>query len=388
MFKKRLLSLSHNHSFFLFGPRGTGKSALLEALYKFDRNLYINLLDPMEEARFTRNPNELIQLVESMASTQKYVIIDEVQKIPSLLDIVHLLIENKKSKKIFILTGSSARKLKLGGANLLAGRAFVYHLYPFSFIELAEQFSLQSALAWGMLPGHFSLPEKDKMKFLQAYAQTYLKEEVWSEQLVRKLGPFRRFLEVAAQANGKVINYLNISRDVGADDKTIKNYFTVLEDTLIGFILEPFRHSFRKRLRLSSKFYFVDTGIARALGRTLSVKPARSTSYYGELFEQFIVTECIKLASYFKPEYRFSWLLTESGLEVDLIVERPGEKILFIEIKSSTSVRQNDLNYFKKIADEFGKCEAICLSCDPREKKIDSITVYPWAAGIKKYFMS
>lgn len=387
MYIKRLLKLAKEHSLLLFGARGVGKSSLLEVEFNPEKCLSVNLLDPREEERFARNPNELIDLVEAMEAKDKHVIIDEVQKIPKLLDVVHFLIENKKSKKIFILTGSSARKLKAGGANLLAGRAFVYNLYPFSYTELPETFNLENALKWGMLPKIFSLKtDITKQKFLQAYAQIYLKEEVWGEHLIRKLNPFRKFLEVAAQSNGKILNYTKISRDVGVDDKTIKNYFTVLEDTLIGFILEPFHNSFRKRLKSSPKFYFIDVGIARSLARMLSVDPVKSTSYYGELFEQFIVVECIKLASYFKSEYKFSFLMTESNVEVDLVVDRPGEKLLIIEIKSTDDVRAEDISSLKNIAKDISNCEAICLSNDPRKKKLENITVYPWMDGIKKYF--
>ena len=388
MFIKRLLKLVHKHSLLLFGARGVGKSALLEAEFKRQSNLYINLLDPFEESRFSRNPNELIELVDAMPATAKYVIIDEIQKLPKLLDVIHLLIENKKSKKIFILTSSSAKKLKASGVNLLAGRVFVYHLYPFSYLEINSEFKLDEALKWGMLPKIISLKSNQaKEKFLQSYAQVYLKEEIWGEQLVRKLDPFRRFLEVAAQSNGKIINYSTISRDVAVDDKTVKSYFSLLEDTLLGFVLEPFHHSFRKRLKQSPKFYFIDVGIARALARTLTLSPTKSTSYYGDLFEQFIIVECIKLASYYHSEYRFSYLMTEANAEIDLVVERPGEKVLFIEIKSNESVRKDDLTTIQKLAHSFGNCEAICLSCDPRKKRIGNITVYPWQSGIKKFFL-
>lgn len=387
MFIARLLELPKKHSLLLFGARGVGKSSLLRAELSFDNSLYINLLDPIEEARFALNPNELIELVDAMSKNTTHVIIDEVQKVPKLLDVVHLLIENKKSTKSFILTGSSARKLKVSGVNLLAGRAFVYHLYPFSYIELGKRFNFNESLKWGMLPGLFSLDsDQEKEKFLQSYSQVYLKEEVWGEQLIRKLDPFRRFLEVAAQANGKVINYANIARDVGVDDKSVKSYFTILEDTLLGFMLEPFRHSFRKRLRLSPKFYFIDIGIARALARTLTLPPIKSTSYYGELFEQFIIVECIKLASYYKSEYRFSYLMTEAEAEVDLVIERPGKKLLLIEIKSTDSVRKEDLTSLVRIANDLGECETVCFSCDPRKRKIDNVTVYPWEEGVKEFF--
>lgn len=384
---ERLLALPDDYSFMLFGPRGAGKSTLLEQRFDLAKSLYVDLLDPTEEALFARDPNELIALVDALPDTTRHVIIDEIQKVPRLLDVVHLLLEKREAPRCFVLTGSSARKLKAGGVNLLAGRAFVYHLYPFSYIELGDSFDISQALTWGTLPGllHFK-QHQAKQKFLQAYAQTYIKEEVWAEQLVRKLDPFRRFLEVAAQCNGKIINYSNISRDVGTDDKTVKNYFSLLEDTLLGIILEPFQHSFRKRLRLSPKFYFIDVGIARALARHLSVTPQPGTSYYGELFEQFIVTECIKLADYFWSEYKFSYLMTGAGTEIDLVVERPGEKLLLIEIKSKAQVLENDVSALGRMAGDIGECEAVCFSQDKRQKKIGKVMVYPWQHGIKQFF--
>src|SRR3989338_6858277 len=289
MHVKRQLTLPHDHSVLLFGARGVGKSSLLEDEFKLSQNLYIDLLDPEVEARFHEKPNDLIALVDGMPDSATHVIIDEIQKAPKLLDVVHLLIEKKKTKKIFILTGSSARKLKLAGVNLLAGRAFVYHMYPLTYLELGAHFKLTDALSWGLLPKAVSLmTSQAKRKFLQSYALTYLKVEVWAEQLVKKLDPFRRFLQVAAQANGKSLNYANISRDVGVDDKTVVTYFEILEDTLLGFTLESYRHSFRKRLRHAPKFYFIDVGIARALSKTLTVPPVASTNYNGDLFEQFI----------------------------------------------------------------------------------------------------
>lgn len=387
MYISRLLTLPEDASLLLFGARGVGKSSLLDALFHFDEVLYINLLDPLEEARFARNPNELMALVEAMPEAMTHVIIDEVQKIPKLLDVIHLLIENKKTTKFFVLTGSSARKLKAGRANLLAGRVLVYHLYPFSYLELGATFDLSQALRWGLLPRVIAMKSDAlREKFLQTYTQVYLKEEVWAEHLVRKLDPFRRFLEVAAQANGKIINYSNISRDVGVDDKTIKSYFSLLEDTLLGFMLEPFHHSFRKRLRSSPKFYFIDIGISRALSRQLSLPPLKSTSYYGELFEQFIVTECIKLASYYKSEYRFSYVMTESSVEIDLVIERPGQKLLCVEIKSTADVRVEDLTAMAGLIDDMSDVEAVCFSCDPRIKKIGDITIYPWQLGIATFF--
>lgn len=383
----RHLKLTKHYSIFLFGARGVGKSTLIRYTYSKKNTLYINLLDPLEEERFSRNPNELIELVTALPTNHHHIIIDEVQKVPKLLDVIHLLLETKKCGKYFILTGSSARKLKAAGVNLLAGRAFIYHLYPFSYSELGDKFDLNQALKYGMLPKVFEFTtDEEKRQFLQSYALTYLKEEIWAEQFIKKLDPFRRFLEVAAQCNGKIINYANIARDVGVDDKTIKNYFSILEDTLLAVILEPFKHSFRKRFKEAPKFYFFDVGVVRALARTLTVAPQKGTSYYGELFEAFIIIECIKLATYYQTEFKFSYLMTGGGAEVDLVVERPGKSTLLVEIKSNTQVRAEDLSSLQKIATDMGNCEAVCFANEIRLKKIGQVMVYPWQTGIAKYF--
>lgn len=387
--RQRLLILGKNHSILLFGARGSGKSTLIEAVYKIEasEDTYINLLDTETENRFAVNPMELVAVVEGMTAQEKYVVIDEIQKVPKLLDVVHLLIESKKCGKHFILTGSSARKLKSAGVNLLAGRAFVYHLFPFSYLELKTQFQLNHALKFGMLPAIYKLKTSDeKQKFLQSYTLTYLKEEIWAEHLIKNLDPFRRFLEVAAQMNGKIINYSKISRDVNVDDKTVKSYFSLLEDTLLGFLIEPYHHSFRKRLKTAPKFYFVDVGIARALARMQGTIPTEGTSYYGDLFESFIVVECLKLASYFQSEYKFSYLMTGAGAEIDLVVDRPGKPLLLVEIKSTTQVREMELQTLQKMADELGECEAVCFSRDPRKKKMGLVTVYPWEKGLAEFF--
>lgn len=381
---KRHLSLSRSQSLFLFGPRGAGKSTLINR--QFASNSYlIDLLDIDTEEQFARNPGQLKEIVESLDKQISYVIIDEIQKIPKLLDLVHLLIESTDKK--FILTGSSARKLKYGNANLLAGRAFVYNLHPFTSLELGDAFDLKSVLHYGLLPKVQEFEdEEDKKMFLKSYSQTYLKEEIQAEQLIRKLAPFRAFLEVAAQMNGKIINYSKISRDVGVEDKTIKEYYSILEDTLLGFSLNGFQHSFRKQLSSKPKFYFFDTGISRALNRSLSNKLEESSFAFGDAFEHFIILECIKLASYFCSEYRFNYLRTKDDAEVDLIVDRPGEPYLFIEIKSTKQVRAEDLTSLSKIAKDFGSCEAVCFSRDPVRKVIDNVTVYPWQEGLKKFF--
>jgi predicted AAA+ superfamily ATPase len=289
--------------------------------------------------------------------------------------------------QVFVMTSSSARKLKRGGANLLAGRAFVYHFFPLSFLELKNVFDLNFALQWGSLPEVFQFDdEKERSQFLQAYANTYLKEEIWDEHFIRQLDPFRKFLEVSAQCNGKIVNYSNIARDVGVEDKTVASFFSLLEDTLIGFFLEPFHNSFRKRLSEKPKFYFFDPGVVRALSRRLSIPLVEKTAAYGEAFEHFIIVEIMRLASYFEPEYRFSYIRTPSDVEVDLVIERPGEQTLFIEIKSTEEIDKTDLSAFIRLTKDFGACEAICLSRDCYCKKIEHVTSYFWQDGIKHIF--
>ncbi|MDP1575027.1 MAG: AAA family ATPase [Coxiellaceae bacterium] len=381
----RLIQLPEKHSFFLFGARGTGKTTLLNNSAWLKNALYINLLEASTENRFARNPDSLIAIAKALPKTQTHIVIDEIQKLPKLLDIVHHLIET--TDKHFILTGSSAKRLKKGGANLLAGRALLFNLYPFTFIELGEKFNLSHALHYGLLPKTIEFTtDLDKQLFLESYTNLYLKEEIWAEKWIRELEPFRYFLEIAAQANGSVINFSNIARDVGVSDAAVKDYFSILEDTLIGYFLQPFQHSFRKRLSKKPKFYYFDTGVTRTLKGLIEIPLSEKTNAYGQAFEHFIINQCMQLARYCHRNYRFSYLSTKDDAEIDLVVERPGEKILFIEIKSTDNVEERHLTTLKTLSNDFGECESICLSRDPYPKQFGKITVYPWELGIKKYF--
>ncbi len=382
---KRLLELPKNRSFFLFGARNTGKSTLIEEQFSSDHSIWFDLLNTDMAEKFTKNPEELFDIVNGLPSQITHIILDEIQKVPKLLDVVQRLMKNKN--KHFVLTGSSARKLKRGGANLLAGRAFVYNLYPLNFIELDKDFSLDIALNWGTLPEimQFSTNE-DRRELLLAYAHTYLREEIWEEQYIKTLPPFRKFLEVAAQSNGKIINFSNIAREVGVDDKTVKAYFEILEDTLIGFFLEPHHHSIRKKVSGKPKFYFMDTGLTRALARQLDVPLIPGTHAYGNAFEHFIINEIVCLSSYFRKQYQLSYLRTANDVEVDLIIERPGKSTLYVEIKSTDNIQSNMLTYFKKLTTDVMNVEAVCLSNDPYAKKFDHVIALPWKDGIKKIF--
>lgn len=375
-------------SFFLFGARGTGKTSLLRALLPVEKTLVIDLLKPNEEERYARNPEFLIADVEGQGSKIQWVMIDEIQKLPKLLDVVHHLIESEKIKSRgvkFALTGSSARKLKHGGANLLAGRAFMNELFPLTFAELGEAFDLDAVLNWGSLPRVFSLPDaQSKDEFLRSYAQTYLKEEIWAEHLVEKLDPFRKFLEIAAQTSGHIVNFENIAKDTGVDGKTVKRYFSILEDTLVGFFLESFSRSVRKRQLKKPKFYLFDLGVKRALEHTLTQQVIPRTFAYGRAFEHLVIAECLRFNSYRRLDFRFSYVRTKDDAEIDLIIERPGKSIVLVEIKSSENTDERDISHLKSFLKDFAGAEAFCWSLNPRPMQIDGVQFRHWQDGMKE----
>jgi uncharacterized protein len=380
---KRIIQFSQNNSFFLFGARGTGKTHLLKERYGNKANLYIDLLDPELARRYLLDPNRFVQELAAIRPAPEWVIFDEVQKVPALLDLVHQHIEKFSQK--FILSGSSARKLKRGAANLLAGRAFVYNLFPLTAMELGGQFKLQEALNWGTLPKLTDLHDvHDKREYLRAYANTYLREEILQEQIVRNLEPFHRFLSVAAQMAGRIINYSKIAMDAGTSVPTIQSYFQILEDTLLGFMLPQFHESIRKRQRTNPKFYFFDTGIERALADKLTIDIQPRTFEYGHAFEQFVINEIYRLQSYYRKDYRLSYILTASGVEIDLIIERPGMKRAAVEIKSTISVTQSDLRSLLSLGKDIPNCELFCFSLDEVPKIIEGVHCLHWQEGMRK----
>jgi len=379
----RQYKLLTQHSFFLFGARGTGKTYWLERLLPEKDTLTINLLDPLEVDKFSLDPQELSRRIEQLPSNYTHVFIDEIQKVPKLLDLVHHLIE--KTDLVFALTGSSARKLKRGGANLLAGRAFTYYLFPFSHRELSDKFNLDEALRWGTLPRLLKLEsEEEKELYLRTYVSTYVKEEIAEEQVVRKLDPFRKFLQIAAQSSGQIINFSNMARDTGVSTPTIQSYFQILEDTLLGTLLSPFHESVRKRQFENPKFYFFDNGIWRALNRSISTSLVPQSYAYGIAFEHFLVNEVIKLIHAKNLDFELSYLRTYGDAEIDLIIERPGLPRALIEIKSKEHITDADLGHLQALGNDIENSEHFCLSRDPNAKRIGSVSCLPWKQGLSE----
>ena len=366
----------------LFGERGVGKSTLLKSMFAGIPIKFIDLLRLDVRNQLLDAPDSLESMIPP---NTEWVIIDEVQKIPELLDVVHRLIEDKGIK--FGLTGSSARKLKHGGANLLAGRAFVSNLFPFTSFELGDSFRLEDALMWGTLPKIQALQNADdRIQYLKSYANTYIQEEVWEAHLIKDLVPYRRFLQVAAQTNGTVINYSNISNDTRVDPKTVQRYFQILEETLLGFFLEPFHRSLRKRQRANPKFYFFDIGVQRALISDFAIEFGRGSFGFGNRFEHFVICEIVRLNHYYQSGFEISFIRENDDLEIDVVLSHPTGKLWFIEIKSTDFAQQNHCEALEYFGEKFNDAKCALWSCDKIAKSFGKISAVYWQDGLRNVF--
>lgn len=384
---RRVIKPLKTDSFFIFGARGTGKSTFVLSQFfsdfSSDKVWHLDLLNDDIFDRYSRQPSLIEADFKEFKKTPEWIFIDEVQKIPDLLNHVHRMIETQKQK--FILTGSSARKLKVVGTNLLAGRAFLNYMYPLTYEELKNSFSLNEVLHWGALPKTFGANEDVKMSYLRSYVSTYIKEEVLLEHFIKNIEPFRDFLEIAAQMNGKIINFSKIAKEVGCDDKTIKNYYSILEDTLIGFYLPAYHKSIRKGQAQHPKFYLFDLGVKRALDRSLHDRFSPGTIAFGDAFEHFIVLEIYRLNSYLQQDYRISYFMTKEGREIDLVLSR-GRKIIAIEIKSKEAIDQAEVEKISALADEIGASEKYYFSRDQQATQLHGVHCLPWQKGLAAIF--
>ncbi|MBI2344289.1 MAG: ATP-binding protein [Deltaproteobacteria bacterium] len=374
---KRELDLPVKRSFFLFGPRQTGKSTLLRHLYAADQSYYYDLLITSEYLRFKATPSLFREEVISRPAGIRWVIIDEIQKIPMLLNEVHSLMA-ECPELVFIMTGSSARKLKSDEVNLLGGRALTYHLHPLTIRELLESTSLSTLLRFGALPPVVTAEPQMKVKILQSYVNTYLQEEIEREAQLKRMDSFIHFLRLAAYENGHTLNFSNIGREVGVSPKTVQSYFELLQHTLIGFFLYPYLKSQRKRLSKHPKFYFFDTGVVGALQQRLTVELMPKTPDYGEAFEHFVLLEIMRLNDYRNKEFRFSYFRTENGVEVDLVIETPGNTLIAIEIKSTDHVTNQHVRGLRSFHEEFPHAKLYCVATVPRPIRRGTVQIYPW----------
>jgi len=383
----RLVNISKQKSFFLFGARGTGKSYLLDQLFLPDEAVRLDLLDPDLSDRLTAYPERLLEILAPHVGKCSWVVIDEVQKIPKLLDIVHQRIAKRDFH--FALTGSSARKLRRGSANMLAGRANHFELFPLTHRELGGEFDLEQVLSFGSLPEPaLSTSDIEKQRFLKSYVQTYIREEIVTEQIVRNLPPFRRFLDVAAQGHADVVHYTNIAKDVGSDAKTISNYFEILEDTLIGMRLPAFEKSVRRQQKTSPKFYFFDNGIARTLTGQIDYRVVAKTPEHGRLFEAWLVNEAHRLLTYREKQFRLSFLRIDDDLEIDLIIERARQPLWAIEFKATDRVADYHVAALQKLSKKLGTCRTMLVSNDKTPQTVGGVSCMHWSTFLSELWES
>ena len=362
-----LLEATRTKSCFLFGPRQTGKSMLMRETLPPMTPIY-NLLDQRVFLDLNQDPTRIRQELEARNFRDALVVVDEIQKLPGLLDEVHLMIETRGLR--FLLTGSSARKLRSSGINLLGGRARSRHLHPFSWKELGASFELARALNFGLLPAiHVS---EDPREDLRAYVGTYLKEEVANEGLTRNLPAFARFLEVAAACSGKMFNKTEVANDAKVPRTTVHEYFEILKDTLIGHELPPWNRSEKRKAIATPKFYLFDSGV---VGAILNRPPLAPDSIeFGEAFEHFLFHELQTYIDARRPGLELTYWRSAAGQEVDFILG--GETA--IEVKTTSSVAPRHLRGLKAIGEE-GLIKNLILVCqEPAPRKIGQILVLPW----------
>lgn len=370
-----LLQLIDKKSFFLFGPRSTGKSTLIREQLK-GRAQVIDLLNSEIRLRLLNRPADLEYLVQAPV-----VVIDEIQKIPELLDEVHRLIEEKKIR--FLLTGSSARKIRREAqGNLLGGRARIAHLFPLTYDEIQsaktsdEKFNLERYLATGGLPSIYGSVEP--WEDLIAYVDGYLREEIQQEAQVRQIGNFSRFLKTAAMQNGQLLNYAGVASDAGVPESTVRGYYQILQDTLLGDCLEPWVGSKKRKAIQTAKFFFFDPGVTHALLNMRSLE--RATDQYGRAFEQWIYMELRACIAYRRLHQSLHFWRSVNGQEVDFIV---GEDTA-IEVKATTRISARNLSGIRALREERKMKKFILVSHDPLIQTIDGVECLSWQEFISQ----
>ena len=360
-------------STFLFGARQTGKTTLLLELFPDAR--FYDLLESNTFERLQRNPSLLRQDLE-MCDSNTLVIIDEVQSLPVLLNEVQWLMVRKGIR--FILSGSSARKLKRGGANMLGGRAMQTDLYPLVSAEIPD-FDLIRAVNQGMIPRHYLADSDRYWQMLQAYVAVYLREEIKAEALVRNLSTFTRFLEVAALTDGEMVNYSNIAQDCGVDSKTVAGYFSILEETLIGYMIPAFSKVVKRKLRQAPRFYYFDVAIPNYLLGRRSLTPGSSD--FGHAFEHLVVQEIVAYLGYHRMLESLSYWHTYSDYEVDAVL---GDAEVAIEIKSTSEVQSRHLRGLKAFKEEHPQCRLMSVSLDPVPRLFNDVEIWPAKVFLEK----
>ncbi|MBX3240329.1 MAG: ATP-binding protein [Chitinophagaceae bacterium] len=369
--RKQVLPGSEGESLFLWGARQTGKSTLLKVLYP--DALWFDLLLADVYERLLRNPVILRETILADPSVN-LVIIDEIQRIPELLNEIHWLMTNTATR--FILSGSSPRKIIRSNTNLLGGRALRYELYPLVSTEIPG-FDLLKALNHGLLPRHYLSAQPKRL--LSAYVGNYLKDEIVSEAKIRNVSVFTRFLEAAAFSNGEMVNYTNIAADCGVSSPTIKEYFQILEDTLIGRFVPVYQKRPKRRVIQASRFYFFDVGIVNHLLKRGKIE--QKSEAFGYAFEHFVYQEMYAHSHYSGLDYSISYWRTASQLEIDFVL---GDHQAAIEVKASDNITERHLRGLKAFMEEYSVKHAIVVCNEPLPRLHNGIHILPWQVFLQK----
>lgn len=372
----RLIDISTGTSNFLFGPRGTGKTSWVKE--KYPDAIYFDLLDSSVYKQFLAKPNRLEQYIP--LDFEGYVILDEVQRVPDLLNEVHRLIANRQIK--FILTGSSARKLRRGGHNLLAGRALLNYMHPLVAKEMGADFNIERALVKGMLP---QAQQDNFEKYLHTYVNVYLDQEIQQEGLVRKLDDFARFLEVASLSQGQVMNMTNIARESMVGRGTVVSYFRILQELLIGYFVPVFTKRVKRRLVAHPKFYFFDPGVYRAIRPAGPYDTGREVS--GVALETLVFQQINAMNDLLGWRYKISYFRTATGVEVDFVLY--GERgIVGVEVKLSERFNESMIKGLKNFGRDYPEAKLYLLYLGKEKLYVDNVTVIPvseFLRGMEKW---
>lgn len=356
--RRQLLEATKSNSIFLFGARQTGKSTLLKSL--FPDAISFDLLNSDVKNRFEQRPALLYEVLKHEPDNA-LVIIDEIQQVPELLNEVHRLIFDKQMR--FVLCGSSARKLRRKGYNTLGGRAVPYYLYPLVSAEIPD-FNLDRALNHGLLPAHYDASSPSML--MSAYLDVYLREEIKAEALVRNMKSFNQFLTIAAMTNGEMVNYNNIVSDCGVSANTVKEYFSILEDTLLGYFVPAYTRTKKRRLVQAPRFYLFDVGLTNHILKRKHIE--EGTPEYGHAFEHFVIQELVAYISYTQNENQLSYWRTYTGVEVDAII---GDAKIAIEIKSAREIQNKHLKNLRSFANEYSPVRKLVVSLDIFTRRTD-----------------
>ncbi len=371
---RRLLEepIGLNKSFFLFGPRGAGKTTWLKT--SFPQALYLDLLEFDLYNDLMARPGRLENLIPP--GFKDWIILDEIQKVPALLNEVHRLIEEHRYK--FVLTGSSARSLRKKGVNLLAGRALTYRMHPLTAVELGDDFDLEKSIKFGHLPSIPSEPHPER--FLKAYVQTYLREEVLQEGLTRNLGSFSRFLETASFSQGSILNTSEVAREAGLERMRVDSYFSILEDLLLAARLPVFTKRAKRRMVAHPKFYYFDVGIFRTLRPMGPLdSPAEAE---GQSLETLCFQELKAINDYYDFQYELYYWRTSNGVEVDFILYGP-KGIIAFEVKRSNRLAKKDLKGLKAFKTDFPEARLYLLYGGTREEFEGEINILPMEKALR-----